>query len=82
LIPFQVVIAGGLCYISLHSAPRPRHSTTPGKALNIAPSSSTGQPGSSSSIDYEAESVALLGELVRLLQHANIDKRWLVKVGL
>ncbi|KAF6263119.1 hypothetical protein COO60DRAFT_1624702 [Scenedesmus sp. NREL 46B-D3] len=77
----QVVVAGGHCYITLHSAPRPRHST-PGKGLSQQqqqqqPSSSAGHAAVP---DYEAESAALLAELQRLLQHSGSGKRWLIKV--
>jgi hypothetical protein len=73
-----VVVTGGHCYVTLHSAPRPRHSTTPGKVLSQQPSTSAAH---AAAIDYEVESAALLGELQRLLQHANTDKRWLIKVN-
>jgi hypothetical protein len=75
----QAVVAGGYCYISLQSAPKPRHSTTPGKSLSQQPLSASG--GYAAAIDYRAESEALLGELQRLLSHSGTDKRWLLKVG-
>jgi enamine deaminase RidA (YjgF/YER057c/UK114 family) len=75
----QAVVAGGCCYISLQTAPKPRHSTTPGKSLSQQPLSASG--GYAAAIDYRAESEALLGELQRLLSHSGTDKRWLLKVG-
>uniref|UniRef100_A0A383VTY5 Uncharacterized protein n=1 Tax=Tetradesmus obliquus TaxID=3088 RepID=A0A383VTY5_TETOB len=74
----QVVLAGGRCYVTLHSAPRAPRNSTPGKGISQQPSSSAG--AAAAAIDYEGESAALLGELQRLLAHANTDKRWLVKV--
>jgi hypothetical protein len=73
-------VAGGHCYISLQSAPKPpRHSTTPGKSLSQQQQLSA-SGGYAAAIDYKAECEALLGELQRLLSHAGTDKRWLIKV--